>query len=315
MLWKFDCSNNLHMRPRTKDVGSRMYFSLNVIKMEKHWPNDQLLSNFLISMPFLKIDLFISSCRWRAATASLFALRLYGQNHDPLGSWGGFWSVDREGQCCACRSTEPTHIYNKWIQSFLIVSTGFVHTSTETRTPTSSVYFGQFSFQLLVTWSGAWTPPPPCTLRPQYPFSCCQCPCVSFHSPWHWSVRNRSDRQWWRGAEPSTVSLAKPVLSSPHPPFYYLLTLSPPFLTAHSLTHPTRDGEAAGGRCAIASDCSTFPIFFFLIISLSFWLFTPTFHNVLLPFFFYPLLTSSLASFSSSPLHLVSLVPKQLLLC
>lgn len=74
------------MRPRTKDVGSRMYFSLNVIKMEKHWPNDQLLSNFLISMLFLKIDLFISSCRWRAATASLFALRLYGQNHDPLGS-------------------------------------------------------------------------------------------------------------------------------------------------------------------------------------------------------------------------------------
>lgn len=161
MLWKFDCSNNLHMWPRTKDVGSRMYFSWNVIKMEKHWPNDQLLSNFLISMPFLKIDLSISSCRWRAATASLFALRLYGQNHDPLGSWGGFWSVDREGQCCACRSTEPTHIYNKWIQSFLIVSTGFVHTSTETRTPTSSVYFGQFSFQLLVTWSGAWTPPPP----------------------------------------------------------------------------------------------------------------------------------------------------------
>lgn len=165
MLWKFDCSNNLHMRPRTKVVGSRMYFSWNVIKMEKHWPNDQLLSNFLISMLFLKIDLFISSCRWRAATASLFALRLYGQNHDPLGSWGGFWSVDREGQCCACRSTEPTHIYNKWIQSFLIVSTGFVHTSTETRTPTSSVYFGQFSFQLLVTWSGAWIPPPP-TLHP-----------------------------------------------------------------------------------------------------------------------------------------------------
>lgn len=265
MLWKFDCSNNLHMWPRTKDVGSRMYFSWNVIKMEKHWPNDQLLSNFLISMPFLKIDLSISSCRWRAATASLFALRLYGQNHDPLGSWGGFWSVDREGQCCACRSTEPTHIYNKWIQSFLIVSTGFVHTSTEWIHLLSLFWPVFLSVACDMIWSlNPPTPPtPPCTLRPQYPFSCCQCPCVSFHSPWHWSVRNRSDRQWWRGAEPSTVSLAKPVLSSPHPPFYYLLTLSPPFLTAHSLTHPTRDGEAAGGRCAIASDCSTFPIFFF----------------------------------------------------
>lgn len=85
----------------------------------------------------------------------------------------------------------------------------------------------------------------------------CQCPSVSSHPRWHWGVRNRSDRPWWRATEP--VSLDKARLTSP---------VFPSITHSHRTPTSKAHRREAYGRRAIASPPAppySLCLFFFLL--------------------------------------------------
>lgn len=53
---------------------------------------------FIIYIMYM-LNVSVSPCRRRDATASRSALSLHGQNHDRLGSRGGVWGLGGAGQC------------------------------------------------------------------------------------------------------------------------------------------------------------------------------------------------------------------------
>lgn len=144
--------------------------------------------------------------------------------------WSRSVLTGRVGERRQLRRHTHTHMQNQL--TALSQDRGFAPSPTQPHVQFVSLLFSTGPF------SNPWH-----TLRPQLssqnPLSCRRRPLVTFCSPWHWGVRNRCDRQWWRGAWTGTPqSLDKPLL-----PIFSVLFFTLPHqtfsFTAHSEVNKT----------------------------------------------------------------------------